>query len=759
MQAGTRFGPWEVLGELGRGGFGVVLRARRADGLEAALKVLTEPLDAESRLRFERELRILGGLSHPSLVRVLDHGLTGQGLAWLALELLPGGTLADRVARQGPLDPAATIALGRALASALGALHAAGVVHRDVKPENVLFDAGGAPRLVDLGLGRGFLPGASRLTATGALLGTPATMAPEQVRGETVGPPADVWSLGATLYLALTGQAPFGAPSALAAMARVLEAEPAPPSALRAGVPQDLEALLLRCLEKDPARRPADGTALDRELARLAWPGPPRPARSRRASTALAAGLLAIGLVVLAALSRRPGTVSATAQPHPAVASTALTAPPRAPSAAEELERYRQHVAALDLPAALAASERALLLEPDLAAAHLARADALLILSRSEEALASYDRALALGAGAGAYLGHSQARVDLGDLPGAMADLDLAVRLAPQDPRVLFNRGLLHTRTREYQAALADAEQGLALAPEDPSLLGLRADALAALGRREEALAAYRQVARVGPLGEDHEHNLGRVLQELGRSEEASAHLSRAIELTGGRRASPYLLRAEARLTLGDDTGALQDLDHAVLAEPRLAEAWLRRGAFRREQGHLPQALADLDQALACAGPPFLQARALGERALVRELQGDPAGALEDCQEGLTRAPRDPDLSAIQERVLRRRGLDQAIARDPGDAEAFVARGRSWLAMGQRGAAPAALADFQQALLLHPDHATALVGRGTVRAILRDWAGAVGDLERGLALEPGATWAAAARPVRARARRKLSPPR
>ena len=265
--------------EAGRGGMGTVYRALdRTTGEPVALKLLTshEAVDAH---RFEREARLLGAQEHPGIVRYVDHGATRKGEVYLAMEWLEGASLAE-LRGQHTLTIDDAVAIVRGAASALGAAHARGVVHRDVKPGN-LFLVNHDPRRVkvlDFGIARG--PGSRTLTVSGMVVGTPYFMAPEQARGETrVDPRADVYALGAVLYDLLTGRPPFANDNLMALLASILLDEPMHVQARRPSVPDALADLVMRLLAKEPERRPADGAALARELDAV---GPLEPSRGGR---------------------------------------------------------------------------------------------------------------------------------------------------------------------------------------------------------------------------------------------------------------------------------------------------------------------------------------------------------------------------------------------------------------------------------------------------------------------------------------------
>src|SRR5579884_3827484 len=238
----------------GAGGMGCVYRARdRATDATVAVKLLAGGGDVT---RFEREAAVLATIDHPRVVRHVAHGVTPEGWPYIAMEWLTGEDLGRRL-DAGPLGVEDTVRLALRVAESLSAAHAQGVVHRDLKPAN-LFLVGGRlddVKLLDFGIAR--TDDAAELTASGAVMGTPQYMAPEQVRSELVDARTDVYGLGAVLFRCLAGQPPFAGAHPIAVLAKIV-LEPAPRlRSLRADVPADLDALVSRMLAKEPAERPA----------------------------------------------------------------------------------------------------------------------------------------------------------------------------------------------------------------------------------------------------------------------------------------------------------------------------------------------------------------------------------------------------------------------------------------------------------------------------------------------------------------------
>jgi serine/threonine-protein kinase len=247
---------YELLEPLGRGGMGDVYLARElASERLVAMKFLRHPGDSELFERFLTELRVLARLDHPNIVRVLAHDFF-RADPFFTMEYLPGGSLAAARAGAEPLTPAEAIRLIRPIAAAVAAAHAQGVLHRDLKMSNILLAADGTPKVADFGLAKR-LDDVDPVTRTTDALGTPGYMPPEQIsrKNGEIGTWSDVYGLGATLFALLTGRAPFVGPTPEEVIHQVLADAPARPRALRPGVPLGLEAIVLKCLEKDPISR------------------------------------------------------------------------------------------------------------------------------------------------------------------------------------------------------------------------------------------------------------------------------------------------------------------------------------------------------------------------------------------------------------------------------------------------------------------------------------------------------------------------
>ena len=260
LALGTPVGAYTIVAKIASGGGGTVYRASSADGGAVAIKVILPELAASPQAlgRFQREAEAVRLVNHPNIVTVLESDALPNGRPYIVMELVEGETLRDRLRRRGRLSPTEVLEILEPTGSALAAAHAAGVIHRDLKASNVAVgtEADTRVKLLDFGIAKLLQPDSTQpsLTVQGTRVGTPYTMAPEQIRGEPVDARADVYALGVLIFHMLTGRYPFIAPTAQEIERLHLEIPPPRPSH-SAAVPPALEAVVLRCLAKQPAAR------------------------------------------------------------------------------------------------------------------------------------------------------------------------------------------------------------------------------------------------------------------------------------------------------------------------------------------------------------------------------------------------------------------------------------------------------------------------------------------------------------------------
>lgn len=313
------FGRYRVVREVGRGAMGVVFLARDDKiNRNVAIKALhLNPglSDSEKKQvsdRFEREAKAAGMLSHPNIVTVHDVG-EEDGATYIAMEYLQGATLTE-IASEGPLSIKQASGIITQVLAALEYAHAHDVVHRDIKPDNVFMLPDGTVKVADFGIAR--IVSDSTMTQVGQVMGTPGYMSPEQVKGETVGPPSDIFSAGVLLYELLTGTAAFGSTSATSIMYKIVHEEPRPPHLLNPGVPPVLEAVIAKATAKNPSGRYASAASMKSDVESGKAPPLASPAASHDGT------LLRSGSVVMPVPA--PGAVLPGSRPKEAKSRTVM---------------------------------------------------------------------------------------------------------------------------------------------------------------------------------------------------------------------------------------------------------------------------------------------------------------------------------------------------------------------------------------------------------------------------------------------------
>ncbi|MGE0708026.1 MAG: tetratricopeptide repeat protein [Planctomycetota bacterium] len=765
---GERIGPYEVEKELARGGMGVVYVARHVGlGRRVALKLLKTGPKAteEQRRRFELEARSTARLRHDNIVRVLEVGEDAAGL-YFAMDLIEGPSLLERIRTRGRLEPREVATVGRALADALFYAHSNAVLHRDLKPANVLLTPDGAPVLTDFGLARD-VGHQDRLTQTGQIMGTPAYMSPEQAEGDpdAIDRRSDIYSLGATLYEAITGAAPFRG-SAVEIVAAVLGREPDRPRTLVPGLDLDLETIILKCMEKDPRARYASARLVADDLERYL---DDRPIEARRPTTierlrrwgrrnrALVNGLVAAGLLLylggaVAAVNyvRAQAEVGAREQQaedrgeqrgelkartaliqraraasEQAQAACAAAPAPAADEAAAERRRRLESRVSLALRAVLAA-QRWLDLDPEGADARAARHAAAMGLG--EACAAAEQWVLARGA----YQEALELGVDAAAAKGALDALE-----AEREREAAARR-------EEVEAALAAAEAGpelpddlvlrLARYPDEQTveLLSARLDAISQqlVGAARAALLdcklpepgeAQAGVGELTGLEGALDRWLGRADPTISIEADDRPLLTAAGErLLRRLRASGRAHGRGASLEINEELGALQGRAVPPLRlqlAGRICEAlgWIGSGAARAALLRYAMADRDLGRAIP-AGRALLRAAGVQGLRDVEELGRRPGG--EAFVDAMRRAAR---ISKAEVPLEGQTAVD------------YARRGQRLL---ERGQLEAALADLRKALEMRPDELAFVVEHAHALELLKRYDQALDGYGRAVALAP-----------------------
>jgi tetratricopeptide (TPR) repeat protein/predicted Ser/Thr protein kinase len=752
---------YELKELIGKGGMGEVWKAwDRTLARPVAVKFLSGGEYSEAK-RFMREAHVVARLSHPNIVPVYDFGEVG-GRPYLAMQLLEGATI-DRAG----LNTRSTIEAIGDVARALDFAHRQGIVHRDVKPSNIMISEGRA-WLMDFGLARPAQVDSS-ISASGTILGTPQYMSPEQARGERVDARSDVYSLGATVYALLCGRPPFEtSPEAgiMAVLHRVLNEEPVPPRKINVELSWELETIVLKAMSKDPGRRYSSAAEMADDLRR--WLDG-EAIRARRASI--------LYRVQKKVQKNRWAVLAASGGLAAAVAVAAFLAPrwlqerdarrlaekEKIAQLAREREEFRRREAALQELGAL--WSRVVAEKQEL---HIAASDPAKAMARIRETVDQVGGYLAdhPDQPQGFYI-RARARLYVHDLAGAEEDLREALkrneRFAPAQAllgrlkleqyarRLYGDASTFEERMRGAEPLLKEAEDRLNRGWEQ----GLQALSITRWGlmkTREDEVAEMLVRALVEFYVSRNPVEARRILLQANEAKESEEYCNwlgqwseSAEEKIGWQDralarmphfAKAYVDRGLARREKGDRTGAIDDYTRALNLDPRVAGVYVNRSIAKKEAGDPAGAKEDLNRAIEVDPQEPL---AYFNRALLLQQQKEYQGALRDYARAIELEPKMARAHVNCGNVRKNMGdvagaiesYTRAIEIDPKLAGAYSSRG---VARKEQGDLAGSLEDHDRAIELDPRNPLAWVSRSTSRRAAGDMAGAVEDCTRAIEL-------------------------
>ncbi|MDC3956058.1 protein kinase [Polyangium jinanense] len=740
---GERVGRFVVREEIGRGGMGVVFAATDPTlGREVALKVLLSE-DEERKRRLLREARAAAALGHAGVVAIYDVG-EDCGRAFIAMERVRGSTLRERLdarpkdAPALPLDEARRVA--RDLARALAKAHGRGLVHRDMKPENVMIEADGRVILLDFGLAKAThmeIDPVSVATADGAIIGTPSYMSPEQARGKPVDARSDVFSFGVMLYEMLTGKRPFVGKNAATVLASIEGSEPTLPSTIRAGVDPDLERVALRCLQKEPYARYENAGAIAKELAL------DHDARKPGMTRFLApAALVVLVLMLVAAIGaskirseraaaplEEPSASTRVAAANALVPVVATDLPSSASQSEEARAAYRAGLESFRAGGSWGPDfQRAITLDPALASAHVQYAaigmaqhldgvrESFRQARAKSDALSPRDRALLDAI-------EPVVQREPADWAEASRRLGVMIKDHPGDAQLWYFLALGRGNFDDFQAAIQHLKRAIELDPQFARALSSLAVFEAYRGRFDEAQKAIDRCLEVAPDAMACLSYRARLEGYAGRCA-AMESSARQMIARGAQAHLSYPLLADALASRGEPSATVEEaLRHAGKQVNELpkgtAELVQSRvlvvGAMRKAALY-----GDFEAALE-------HARALGKRAEGSARRNDHGIAARAVAELLIESGKHAEAGAVALDYLDRQGAwepdpsaeDSALSNDATPAllvtarkagvitrEGLAARRRAWLAEWSSRATPAA----RSYLWLHGWAATTIQG-------------------------------------------------
>lgn len=582
---------YEILEKIGKGGMGVVYKAHhRLMGRIVALKTLNVELikDETSQRRFQHEAKHASLLAHRNVVTLHEFGFMPNGRPYLVFDFVQGTTL-SQVVESGPMELSAFVDTFAQICDGIAYAHSKGLVHRDVKPSNILLvedeNGGRQVKVIDFGLAKSIVDKESleKLTQTGDLAGSPLYMSPEQCWGHQLDPRTDIYSLGCVMYEAITGLSPFAGENPVQVILKQLYENT--PGIIDPRVPDALKSIIERAMEKDRDNRYQSMNELKNDLVSLTAPPaikrkPTKPPRSKKILFALAASVLLVG-----------GIISV---------NTIFSADYHLLQGTKLWQEGKKQAAADEYKFALS-------LNPNLVAAREKMGGVLQALGQYDKAFENYSEAIKLkpSLAVGSYQGRGMIFAQRGDMPAAIKDYTKALSINPNLPDVLHNRASARVFS-DVSGAIGDYSQALTLNSNRPDTLSGRGYAKFLSEDMEGAIRDFNEALKLNPNYALAYSNRAIVYMDLQRYREALSDLNEAVRLDGTS-TSALNNRGFLKHLMGNDKDALNDLDLALKINPRSAAAYTSRGDVKYALGQKTAAIEDYDRALAI-NPRFVEA-------------------------------------------------------------------------------------------------------------------------------------------------------
>ncbi len=764
---GKTLGKYRLVERLGRGGMAEVYKAYQP-GLDryVAIKLMHSYLsdDPDFVGRFRREARAVAALRHQHIVQVYDFDVQDD-IYYMVQEYIPGGTLKSRLRQANergetiPIEE--TVRIFKAICSAVDYAHSRGRIHRDIKPDNIMFDADGRPVLTDFGIAT--IVGGTRFTATGAMIGTPAYMSPEQGKGEPGDERSDIYSLGVVLYEMVTGSVPFDADTPFAVVLKHVN-EPLPlPRMLNPDVPYGVERVILKAMAKDPQDRYQIAGDLARDLERAVQDAqllpldtsevmPPPPVEGTSAPTTepipaqvpstdiepapeveppppagkprwvwAAAGVAVLVLIACLCggfgfLRQRKRLIITRVTYHPTAEGGELGGDVGV--LIESGEKALGKECDGDVDRALAFFEQAIAKDGSVARAYLGRGRCYMCSGENEKAMPDLDRALELDPElAEAYLWRGRLWIAEEEEDKAWEDLSQAIELAPRSPDAYYWRALLSIwTTDDWEQALSDLDKTIEIAPNFAEAYLYRGRVHLWRDEKDAAMADLDKFVAMKPDVPDGYYELGELYKSNGEYEKALAEYTKAIELAPDE-SSAYVARAMVNLKLDNPSAAVQDYTKAldISADPLL---YLWRGIAYYAAGQYEEALKDMRQA--AQDREYRCAAAYGEG-----LACYAAGLYQEAVDAYDRALEcDWDEYSYEFEVL-------------GDSHVLMDRARAYRAEGEY---ESSLDDLDQLIEQYDDWFLPYFERALTYEAMKEHKQALADLRRALKLVDDSEW-------------------